>query len=470
MLVARVALRLVVAGCLSVALPAPLLAQTASDSYYEFLLARRLESQGDQQGALAALQRAAAADPKSASIRAELAAFHLRRNRRPDAEAAANEALKLDPENADAHRVLGLLAAQRADVPVRGQAQEQQATIREAISHLEKAVASPASASDINLFYTLGRLYLRTGESEKAVQQLTRVLSLNPGSVQARVTLAQAYVDAKNLDGAIQTLSDAAEDDPRIAATLGQYLEQAGRPEEAAKAYTTALAAAPMNRDLKFRRVIALFNAKQYAEVATLAAEAQAQHPDDLRFTRLRARALFESGAAARAIDVLEPVARANPGDEATQLSLADLYNDAGRSTDAERTVRRLLQMEPESARALNYLGYLLAERGQQLDEAIKLVQKALSLDPDNPSYQDSLGWAYFRQGKIEDAEKYLAPAAEKLPTNSVVQDHLGDVLARRGRAVDAIAAWTKALEGDGAEIDRDAIEKKIRDARSRLR
>jgi tetratricopeptide (TPR) repeat protein len=470
MVVTRVVLCSVVAGCLAVALPAPVQAQASGDAYYEFLLARRLESQGDQPGALAALQRAAAADPASASIRAELAAFHLRRNRRPDAEAAANEALRMDAENVEAHRVLGLVFAARADTPGRGQSADQDASVRTAITHLEKAIASPASASDINLFYTLGRLYLRTGDAEKAVQTLTRVVSLNPGSVQARLTLAQAFVDASDVEGAIRILAEVAEEDPRVGATLGQYLEQAGRPEDAAKAYATALAAAPMNRDLKFRRVAALFSARQYAEVATLAAEAQAQHPDDLRFPRLRARALFESGAAARAFEVLEPSARANPTDVATQFALADLYTNAGRGEDAERTVRRLLAMEPGNATALNYLGYMLAERGQQLDEAIRLVQRALEIDPDNPSYQDSLGWAYFRQGKMDEAEKYLAPAAEKLPKNSVVQDHLGDVLARRGRPADAIAAWTRALEGDGQDIDRAMLEKKIRDARERVR
>jgi Flp pilus assembly protein TadD len=225
-----------------------------------------------------------------------------------------------------------------------------------------------------------------------------------------------------------------------------------------------------MNRELKFRRIAALFSAREYTEAAALAAEAQVQHPDDLRFPRLRARALFEDGAPARAIEVLEPSARANPGDVATQFALADLYNDAGREDDAERTVRQLIAIEPSNAGALNYLGYLLAENGHQLDEAVRLVQKALDLEPENPSFLDSLGWAYYRQGKMEDAEKYLVPAADKMPKNSVIQDHLGDVLAKRGRWADAIAAWTRALEGDGGDIDRAAVEMKVRDAREHLR
>jgi len=145
------------------------------------------------------------------------------------------------------------------------------------------------------------------------------------------------------------------------------------------------------------------------------------------------------------------------------------LYNEGDSDQDAKGTIRQLLQIEPANADALNYLGYLLAERGEQLDEAIRLVRRALDADPGNPSYLDSLGWAHFRRGEVDEAEKYLAPAAAKLPRNSVVQDHLGDVQARRGRWQEAIAAWTRALEGDGNDLDRDAVNRKIQDARSKL-
>lgn len=479
----RAASRLIVAGLLAMA-PAPLLGQTApvppaaaaaastSDAYYEFLIARRLESQGDQNGALAALQRAATADPASAMIRAEVAAFQLRRNRRDDAEKAAREAIAIDAENPDAHRVLGLIFAARADGGGgRGQGAAAQASAdnaRQAIIHLEKATVSTASTSDINLFFTLGRLYVRTNDNPKAIQALQRVVALNPGSVQGRLTLAQAYIAENNLNAAIASLEEAAEEDPRVAATLGQYLEQAGRAADAAKAYTLALESAPMNRDLKFRRAAALLNAQQYADAATAAAEAQVEHPDDLRFPRLRARALSATGAPARAIEVLEPVSRANPGDAATQFQLAELYKGANRANDAERTVRQLVQLQPSNAEALNYLGYMLAENRKQLDEAVRLVRRALDLDPNNPAFLDSLGWAYYQQGNHEEAEKYLAPAAERLPKNSVIQDHMGDVLLRRGKVQEAIAAWTRALEGDREEIDATAIQRKIDQARAR--
>jgi tetratricopeptide (TPR) repeat protein len=449
-------------------LPAPAVAQGAANAYFEFLMARRLESEGDTAGALAALERAAAADKASAEIRSEIAALHFRQNRRADAEKAAREALALDPENIEAHRLLGLIFAANADAASeRRQGAQAAAASREAIAHLERVATQPSA--DVTLHYTLGRMYLRTGAADKAVQALGRVVAQNPNSVQGRLLLAQAHATANDLNAAIETLAEIVDDQPRVASALGQYQEQAGRLKEAAESYTLALAGSPMSRELKFRRVAALYGAKDFARAASFAAQAQAEHPDDLRFPRLQARALFDSGAPDRAFDVLEGAARAFPRDVQTQFALADLYNDADREADAERTIRQILQVEPSNADALNYLGYLLAERGEQLDEAVRLVRRALEADPGNPSYLDSLGWAYLRRGDVEEAEKYLAPAAEKLPRNSTIQDHLGDLHARRGRWQEAIAAWTKALEGEGSDIDRAAIERKIRDARARL-
>ena len=460
-----------VAGLLAAAVPSPAGAQSA-EAYFEFLMARRLEAQGDNTGALAALERAAVADPKSAEVKAEIASFQLRRNRRADAEKAAREALTLNDDNLEAHRVLGLISAANADtLNARTQAAQLEAAARDAIQHLEKAAADPSGTIDFNLYYTLGRLHLRVGDSAKAIEALTRVVNQNPGSVQGRLSLAQAFAAADDVKGAISTLDIIVDDEPRVASSLAQYQEQAGLLKDAAASYTKAIAVQPMSRELKFRRVNVLLGAGDFAQAAQYAGEAQAQHPDDLRFPRLRARATFATGAQDRAFAILEPTARQFPRDAGTQFALADLYKEAGRPGDAERTLRSLVSVDPNNPDALNYLGYFLADRGQgpQLDEAVRLVERALATDPNNPAYQDSLGWAHFRRGSLDEAEKYLSPAAQRLPDNSVIQDHFGDLLARRGRWQEAISAWGRALAGDGDDINQAAIEKKNSDARTKL-
>jgi tetratricopeptide (TPR) repeat protein len=111
----------------------------------------------------------------------------------------------------------------------------------------------------------------------------------------------------------------------------------------------------------------------------------------------------------------------------------------------------------------------MLAERAQKLDAAIGLVQQALAIDPGNGAYLDTLGWVYYKQNRIEQAEAPLREAAGKLPGVSVIQDHFGDVLNKRGSLEEAIASWQRALAGDGDSIARSVIDDKIKSARQRL-
>src|SRR5262245_3814955 len=449
--------------------PLSALAQAPTDTYYEFLLARRLEADGDVKGARAALDRAAAADPKSAEVRAEIASLHLRRNERAEAEKQAKAALALDEKNVEGNRVLGLLYAAAADAAGERSSPQASTNVRDAITYLERAAAGTTVTADATLYYTLGRLYIRDGTPDKAVQSLARVLSQNPNSVQGRLAMAQAYAASKDLNSAINTLQEIIEDEPRVASALAQYQEDAGQLMEAAASYTLALAVQPANRELKIRRIAVLMEAKEYGRAAGFAGDARKQHPNEPVFPRLQGRALFDSGDRSGGIAVLESAVKSFPKDTATIFALADIYADAGRSTDAEKMLRQVLAAEPGNANALNYLGYMLANRGEQLDEAIRLVRRALDAEPDNGAYLDSLGWAHFRKGDLDEAEKYLGAAAAKLPENSEIQDHLGDLYAKKGRLADAIAAWTRALSGDGQDVQRDAIEKKITNAKGKM-
>jgi tetratricopeptide (TPR) repeat protein len=482
----------------------PVAAAAQTDPYYEFMEARRLEAEGNAAGARAALERAAAADPGSAEIRAEIAGLEMRENNIEAAETAAREALKLDANNVEAHRVLGLiLAAYVESADENDAAAKSPERTKEAISHLEKVAATPGGATDLNLQYNLGRLYMRDGAVDRAIERLRDVVDQNPYSVQARLSLAQALGAAKRNDEAAQVLAPAAEDEPRLNSTLAQFYERAGKSAEATAAYEKALESNP--KDLRallamsrvysaggehekaidtLTRAVALvpndasltaflvqtyLQAKKYNEAALLSAEAQKKYKGDLRFTRLHARALFETGSASRAIALMESSVRSAPEETAGYLALADLYVDAGREPDAVKTLDAAVQKFPADADVLNFLGYLLADRGERLEDAVSLVTRALAIDPENPSYLDSLGWAQFKRGELGDAQKHLAQAADALPRNSVVQEHYGDVLARVGKHAEAVEAWTRALQGDGEDIDKAAIEKKIRNARSKM-
>jgi tetratricopeptide (TPR) repeat protein len=163
-----------------------------------------------------------------------------------------------------------------------------------------------------------------------------------------------------------------------------------------------------------------------------------------------------------RAVEVLERLLKRLPQDIDLKFDLGAAYERARRHGDAERVFREIVLADPRHALALNYLGYMLADRNERLEEAVSLISRALEIDPANPSFHDSLGWAYYRQRRYELAEKHLARALTAAPDSSIVLDHYGDVLFALKRTADAIAAWQKALAGDRNDIDPAQIEKKI--------
>jgi tetratricopeptide (TPR) repeat protein len=149
-------------------------------------------------------------------------------------------------------------------------------------------------------------------------------------------------------------------------------------------------------------------------------------------------------------------------------MRFANVYEAGGRLDEAEKELRKLLAEDPLDADAMNSLSYLFAQHNVKLQEAVDFAQRALKTEPGNPAYLDTLGWALFKQGKIDEAADSLGKAAAILIGNSVIQDHHGDVLAKRGHSAEAIAAWQRALAGDGESIDRAAIDKKIKAAKKK--
>ena len=123
--------------------------------------------------------------------------------------------------------------------------------------------------------------------------------------------------------------------------------------------------------------------------------------------------------------------------------------------------------MRPNDAASQNYLGYMWADQGVQLDRARDLLEKAVGREPRNAAYLDSLGWAYFRLGRIEDAQRTLREAYRREPSDPTIEEHMGDLDLRLGNVDAAIHHWERALELKHEEPDR--VREKLQRARSRL-
>jgi tetratricopeptide (TPR) repeat protein len=124
----------------------------------------------------------------------------------------------------------------------------------------------------------------------------------------------------------------------------------------------------------------------------------------------------------------------------------------------------------------LNYLGYMLADRGVKLDDALSMVQKAVQLDPQNGAYLDSLGWVYFKMGQYALAEANLRKASERIGQDPQVHDHLGELFEKTGRLKMAAGQWEQSLQEYAKTVPADAepgdvnkVQKKLDSARVKL-
>ena len=473
-----------------------------ADAYYLFMLARHLENAGDVKEAIATLQRAIRIQPESAELRAELASIYARQNMVIDALETADQALELNPDNREANRLVGSIYAALADQkrPLRP-GEDPSGYPAKAIAALEKA--RHPQRMDLGLDLALGRLYLRAGRHEAAIEPLLRVFEQQPQYSEGGMLLAAAQEELGRIGQAIDTLEGTLQANPtffRAQVRLIELYERSRRWKDAADAYGRAQALNP-SADLTGGRAAALINAGAAREAQALLeaalgkssapdasllyllAEAQRQakdldgasatarrlrtaFPDDVRGLVIEGQLQLARGQQGEALKTFADLVSRVPDEPQFAYQYAQLLEEDGRVAEAERVLRSLLERDPDDANALNALGYMFAERGERLDEAVDLLTRALKIEPGNASFLDSLGWAYFKQGQLAAAEKPLAEAAAKMPANSVIQDHLGDLRFRQQRYADAVTAWERALAGDGESVDRAVIEKKLGEAR----
>lgn len=137
-------------------------------------------------------------------------------------------------------------------------------------------------------------------------------------------------------------------------------------------------------------------------------------------------------------------------------------HERAGNWPEAEADFRRALELNPDQPQVLNYLGYSFVDRGENLEEALGMIERAVAAQPDAGYIIDSLAWALFRLGRYEEALEPMERAALLEPVDPVVTDHLGDVYWAVGRKLEARFQWHRALSFNPTEKDAKRIRRKL--------
>lgn len=344
---------------------------------------------------------------------------------------------------------------------------------------------------------------LGDGDLDEAERLYRRLLAGSPqhpeaGLGLARVLLQQGRIDESRqvLDGLWRLLTANGQDDPAMMSEVaGEWanLELVARNPEGARPWLERLPASPLGRGPLllwveyFRAREAWREGLEWLDGAEVGPE-----PVVARVvTGVRAEFLLGAGEAAAADSVLAPLLAGEEGEVLAGLRalqrrrlfhrVVEAAGDAldrlgplpelrfiqgsslervGQWDEAVTVFRALLSDQPDSAPVLNYLGYMFAERGVHLEEALEMIQRAVALDPVNGAYLDSLGWVYFQLGDLDRAEKFLTQAGRLEPDDATVQEHLGDLYRARGQAGRARAAYERALTQD---MEEEGQEERIR-------
>lgn len=334
----------------------------------------------------------------------------------------------------------------------------------EAMSLLGKV--REAQPKDVAVALTLARVMQRAGRREAAAAQLIGLAeSLERDgkageSQEVRFEAAQVCFDAKQW--------------PKVAEVLQPLLAST---DEAVRGRAVLLQADAFAKAGRLDEALDLLGGAQQESAAItskraeLLARAGREEEGRSLFTELAGRSDASALAAAQgyqrleryeeSIPILEKLAANNPGQVISGFLLGAAYERTGQRDKAVAEFRRVLQVEPDFHAALNYLGYTFAEAGVNLEEALTLVSRAVALEPDNGAYVDSLGWAYYRLGRPEQARSYLERAARLEPEDATLQEHLGDVYVALGQTDRARQAYERALalEGDNAEQVRRKLD-----------
>jgi tetratricopeptide (TPR) repeat protein len=381
----------------------------------------------------------------------------------------------------------------------------------EAIEQIDILLAKePLNTDFLNL---AGILYWNAERRNEAIDLMQESLAVNPKQVELRVELGGHFIELERFEEAVNVMEGAGAEglaNPQLQYRLGLAYILTNRLQDARTVWDRYISLLK-DRGLELagesefflRYGLLLEDLKDWSAASAMFEKAFEGQPDNLMICQHFAVSLFRSGEEKRAREIvehtalrvdapklqvalfkaqfaldIEDFARASqefdevismvaemedplPDEQFAQiLFLAGAANE--RASSYQKSVdllRRSIELDPSNPEALNYLGYMMADRGEDLVEARSLIEKALELSPENGAYLDSLAWALYRQGDLNRALELLLKARDLIGDDPVVHDHLGDVYWDLGQFGRARTAWNRALELDPQS---ESIQKKL--------
>ncbi|WP_283787844.1 tetratricopeptide repeat protein [Bermanella sp. WJH001] len=363
-----------------------------------------------------------------------IASLHQQQQNYDDALNICSELLKQHPEFYPAWSLKSRLLAtqEKFDDAIK--------TINAALKHFK---------DDKSFLLLKARLLIKNKEIEKASDTFYKLHTANPHDAQILLPLALTQLEQKKYDDAklsLQKLLNLHQMQSEAHYYLARIEQYNGNDKAALNHY---LAMKGGREYLAAQGAIINIYLTQKDSDKALAHVRQQRTIDNENqqaYFLMEVDILNRTGQYDASLTVLNAALNAYQDSTDLRYSRAMVAEKLGNMKQLEKDLEHIISLEPDNATALNALGYTLADRSTRLDEAQALIEKALTIAPKDPAILDSLGWVYFRLGKLKDALDLLQQAFAMFP-DAEVAAHLGEVLWAMGDKLEAKDVWRKALE-----------------------
>lgn len=349
---------------------------------------------------------------------------------------------------------------------------------------------------DVELHSAVAGIYIKKKEYSQAVKHYSFILEQDSVSVESKLRIGQMYYEEirrlheksdgqaesdSTLVGRSFTLSDSESTLVQIAIPIFQRIART-HPSDW-RAYFSLGAIGALTKDdslavANLRKVteLASWNKEawlylasiylednEFGPMAAILERAVQVLPEEFQINLYLGLAYSRLGRNHDAARVLETAVQLDPQNIPALSTLALAYDNLKRYEDSDRIYERALKIDANNHLILNNYGYSLADRGIQLERALKMAKEAVHQQPENSSYLDTLGWVFFKLGDYEKALQYIMKAIEAGDASAVIQEHLGDIYSKLNKPEKALEYWQKAYELDS---NNQMLKEKIERAR----
>lgn len=318
----------------------------------------------------------------------------------------------------------------------------------DALAFMRDFLAAHAGAREVRLAYA--RTLVNANQFNEARTEFTRLTQDFPRNAEVGLAAGLLSLQMGDLDAARDLLTQTLDYNPRDPDTiyyyLGQVAEQMKQLDVAASRYAEVKTGNYLV-SARARQAALLVQAGKPEEGGQLLANTQGENDaQNVRLIQAQADLVRDSKEPTAVFDLLTAGLKRYPDSANLLYDRAMAAEKLGRLDVLEADLRRAIALRPDDAQAYNALGYTLADRTTRLPEAIALLDKALSLAPDDPFILDSVGWAQYRAGNLARAQDYLERAFKVRPDPEIAA-HLGEVLWARGQRDEAGKLWQASLQ-----------------------